>query len=91
MKLEKLTTFKLFCTILSALAILSLASTANAAAPQSDLSDSDKKAAMDIAGNVQGVEPSDVSPSLIPGLYQVSVGSQVLYISRDSSLLFMVI
>jgi len=81
----KLISNRIISTIVIAISSVSVAF---AAEPQNDLSDIDKKAAMEIAVKVPGVEPSDIRPSSIPGLYEVTAGPQVLYISRDASLLF---
>ncbi|MFV2060403.1 MAG: DsbC family protein [Gammaproteobacteria bacterium] len=82
----KLTTYRLLVLFLSILP-LALTSTVNAA-KQTTLSDADKTAATEIAAKVPGIEAKNVRPSVIPGLYQVIVGPQVLYISRDAKLLF---
>jgi thiol:disulfide interchange protein DsbC len=58
------------------------------AGQQATLSDADKSAAVKIASIVPGIEAKNVRPSVIPGLYQVIVGPQVLYISQDAKLLF---
>jgi len=64
-----------------------LVSTVNAA-QKAELSDADKTAATEIAAKVPGVEAENIRPSSIPGLYEVTVAPQVLYISRDAKLVF---
>jgi thiol:disulfide interchange protein DsbC len=37
----------------------------------------------EIAGRLNGIEPTDVSDSPMPGIYQVALGSNVAYVSAD--------
>jgi len=82
----KLPTYRLLSAFLSVLAIVF--TTSVNAAQQTTLSDANKAAATEIAAKVPGIEAKNVHPSSISGLYQVMVGPQVLYISRDAKLLF---
>ncbi len=82
----KLTTYQLLSMSLGMLPLL-FTSLVNAE-QQANLSDADKAAATEIASKVSGIEAKNVHPSSIKGLYQVIVGPQVLYISRDAKLLF---
>jgi thiol:disulfide interchange protein DsbC len=41
----------------------------------------------DLAEKLNGVDPSDISESPLPGIYQVQVGSRVAYISSDGRFL----
>ena len=86
MKLFKLTTYQLLNFFIIILPI-AFASGVNAV-EKAGLSDTDKAAATEIAAKVPGVEAKDIRPSSIPGLYEVTVAPQVLYISSDAKLLF---
>ncbi|MFV1984117.1 MAG: thioredoxin fold domain-containing protein [Thiohalomonadales bacterium] len=82
----KLITYRLF-GVLSVILPIVFASGVNAG-QKAALSDADKAAATEIAGKVPGIESKNVRPSSIPGLYEVIIAPQVLYISRDAKLLF---
>jgi thiol:disulfide interchange protein DsbC len=42
----------------------------------------------ELAGKLNGVEASDISDSPIPGIYQVAIGSNVAYVTKDGRYLF---
>jgi len=80
----KLTTYRLLGALLISTVFISSVS----AGTKTTLSAEDKTAATEIAGKLPGIEPDNVRPTSIPGLYQVTAAPQVLYISRDAKLLF---
>lgn len=82
----KLTTYRLFTVLATLLPIVFAVDVS--AAQTSKLSAADKIAATEIAAKLPGVDVANITPSSIPGLYQVTAGPQVLYISRDAKLLF---
>jgi thiol:disulfide interchange protein DsbC len=42
----------------------------------------------ELAGKLNGVEASDISESPVPGIYQVAIGSNVAYVTKDGRFLF---
>ena len=56
--------------------------------PTVSLADDGKDPRADIAGLVPGLAVEDVRPSAIDGLYEVAIGSQIIYVTADQRYLF---
>jgi thiol:disulfide interchange protein DsbC len=42
----------------------------------------------ELAGKLNGVQPSQISDSAVPGIYQVTIGSSVAYVTKDGRYVF---
>jgi len=84
----KLITYRLLSIIILVVPMVFVSGLGLSAAQKLELSEADKTAAAEIAAKVPGIEAENIVPSSIPGLYQVTIAPQVLYISRDAKLLF---
>lgn len=78
--------------ILAVLSVLALAASASAAPPTrgrgaSPDSAADARAAL--AAKIPGVKPEELRPSPIPGLWELSRGAEVTYVSADGQFLLM--
>jgi len=57
-------------------------------APTLSLADDGKDPRAAIAGLVPGLSVEDVRPSAVEGLYEVAIGSQIIYVTADQRYLF---
>lgn len=42
----------------------------------------------ELAGKLNGIEATDISDSVVPGMYEVAVGSNVAYVTKDGRYIF---